>query len=508
MIVIKRGKELLKSFAWDGADVTVAALLDMAGVPVDQPCGGHGRCGKCRVKAFGDISEPSAQERSKLTDAELAEGIRLACCTRIQGERAEIVIGTAQQMVVETDTTLRKMEWAPWAKGLGVAVDIGTTTVAAYLWDLDTHSQLAVSACKNPQECYGADVISRLEASLNGKAAELSNCIRQCLAQLSEDLCRKAGRAMRDIEGAVITGNTAMLYLLFGYDVHDLAFAPFAAAHRFGEFCNASELGLPWHENCRVYLPPCISAYVGADISCGLLACDARSDDTPAMLADVGTNGELVLRCGEKFCCCATAAGPAFEGVGISCGSSAIPGAIDRVEMTDGILEVHTIAGEPAKTVCGSGLMDAIYCLLKEEQIEETGFIEDELPLAENVVLTQKDIRAFQLAKSAVCAGMETLFDYAGISVGEIKTVWLAGGFGNKLSPASAAGVGLIPAALAPVIVPTGNSAAAGASLLLRSKEAIEEICLITAACETVDLATSPVFQARFMDDMMLGEVR
>lgn len=300
-----------------------------------------------------------------------------------------------------------------------------------------------------------------------------------------------------------------MLYLLCSYEVRDLAFAPFSANHRFGEYMTASELGFPWNKDCRIYLPPCISAYVGADISCGLLACDVLSHPGSALLADVGTNGEIVLLYGGKLLCCATAAGPAFEGVGISCGSSAVPGAIDRVELRDGRLQIHTIAEQPAESLCGSGLMDAVNCLVQRGDIEDTGFMETEaIPLSGSIALTRSDIRAFQLAKSAVCAGIETLLATAGISPDKIDTVWLSGGFGSKLSADSAASIGLFPAILSEKAIPAGNTAASGAARLLCDSNALIEIRKIADLAETVELANNPVFQEKFMENMMLGEVR
>lgn len=509
MIRVYYGDTVAGQFPWNGEACTLAQVLTNSGLGMDMPCGGRGRCGKCKVQATGDICPMDAQEREKLTLAEIQTGFRLACKAVICGENVQITVPTIGALQVELGTVSGDMAWSPWASGLGLSVDIGTTTVAAYLWDLDCRRPLGVSACKNPQECFGADVISRLETSLKGEGPALQACIRQCLADLASELCDKAERSPREITGAVITGNTSMLYLLCGYEVRDLAFAPFSANHRFGEYMTASELGFPWNKDCQIYLPPCISAYVGADISCGLLACDVLSHPGSALLADVGTNGEIVLMYGGKLLCCATAAGPAFEGVGISCGSSAVPGAIDRVELRDGRLQIHTIAEQPAESLCGSGLMDAVSCLVQRGDIEDTGFMETEvIPLSGSIALTRSDIRAFQLAKSAVCAGIETLLATAGISPDKIDTVWLSGGFGSKLSADSAASIGLFPAILSEKAIPAGNTAASGAARLLCDSNALIEIRKIADLAETVELANNPVFQEKFMENMMLGEVR
>ena len=195
-----------------------------------------------------------------------------------------------------------------------------------------------------------------------------------------------------------------------GYDVRDIALAPFQARHLFGESVPARELGLDWGADCQVYLPPCLSAYVGADITCGLLACDILHARGPALLADVGTNGEMALLSDGTIYCCATAAGPAFEGVGISCGSAAVTGAIDAVTVENNALRCHVIGGGTARSLCGSGLLDAVAALRRLELVEDSGYMEDDsLPLSGSVSLLRRDIRSFQLAKAAVCAGVDTL---------------------------------------------------------------------------------------------------
>lgn len=507
MIRIRSGSRTAE-LAWDGAPMPISRLLEQAGLHPARPCGGQGRCGKCRVLARGDVSPAAPEERTHLTAAELDAGMHLACMARVCGPDVDIQVPQEGALLVETGLPLHRLAWDPWAAGLGISVDIGTTTVAAYLWDLDGRRQLGTASCANPQGQLGADVVSRLDAALAGRGGELRQCITACLAELAAQLCRQAGRPVTDIGGAVITGNTAMLYLLQGLDVHDIALAPFQARHLFGEYVLAAELGLHWGADCRVYLPPCISAYVGADITCGLLACGALLADGPALLADVGTNGEMALLSDGTIYCCATAAGPAFEGVGISCGSGAVPGAIDAVTASGGALRVRVIGGGKARSLCGSGLLDAVAALRRLERVEDSGFMEeDALPLAPDVTLLRRDIRAFQLAKSAICAGAETLLHTAGLRASEVKTVWLAGGFGCRLSPESAGAVGMLPLPLIPSVRAVGNAAAAGAALLLCARRFETEAADITAAARVIELAAHPVFQERFVEDMLLAEV-
>lgn len=507
MIRIRSG-DTVTELAWTGENIPAARLLAQAGLYPDYPCGGQGRCGKCRVLAHGDLSPAAPEELAQLPPRELARGMRLACLARICGPDAELTLPREDGLLVETGGSLHRLEWDPWAAALGICVDIGTTTVAAYLWDLDRRCRLGVASCKNPQERFGADVVSRLDASLAGQGDALRACIVRCLSDLAYQLCRQAGRPVSDVGGAVITGNTAMLYLLRGYDVRDIALAPFQARHLFGEYVPARELGLDWGADCQVYLPPCLSAYVGADITCGLLACDILHASSPALLADVGTNGEMALLSDGAIYCCATAAGPAFEGVGISCGSAAVTGAIDAVTVENNALRCHVIGGGTARSLCGSGLLDAVAALRRLELVEDSGYMEDDsLPLSGSVSLLRRDIRSFQLAKAAVCAGVDTLLRAAGRAASEVETVWLAGGFGCKLSPDSAGAVGLLPRQLIPAVRPSDNTAAMGAALLLCSRRFEAETVSIAAAARLVDLSASPVFQQRFVEDMTLSEV-
>lgn len=274
MISVYSGDRFITERPWQGQEITIARFLQENGLQMDMPCGGHGRCGKCRVLVVGDVLPPEESELKMLSAEERGQGVRLACKAVICGNQVRISLARQKKIDVETHTALENMIWRPWGRGLGLSVDIGTTTVAAYLWDLDAHRQLGVRACKNPQERFGADVVSRLEAALNGNGNALRGDICQCINTLAGELCSGCGHTPEEIHSAVVTGNTTMLYLLCGYDVHDIAFVPFEAAHRFGEFMSSAELGLHMAQDCRVYLPPCISAYVGADISCGLLGAE------------------------------------------------------------------------------------------------------------------------------------------------------------------------------------------------------------------------------------------
>ena len=364
----------------------------------------------------------------------------------------------------------------PMFAALGAAVDIGTTTLAAQLYDRD--GLLATAAAPNPQRSFGADVISRIGRSMEGDSPALANCVRQAIAGLLRTLCGQAGRRSEEIDALVLTGNTAMLHLLCGLDVSPLAAAPFQAEERFGRYLPAAELDLPCAPGALAYLPRCMSAFVGADITTALLASGICAGRETRMLTDIGTNGEIALWHQGRLSCCSTAAGPAFEGANLSQGMQGAPGAIDHAWVADGALEVHTIGEAAPAGICGSGVADVLAGLLELGRLDETGLLnegDDAWPLAPGVAITQGDIRQVQLAKSAVRAGIETLLARAGLAPDALAELAIAGGFGSYLSLDSAAAIGLIPPELKPRCRVLGNAALAGAAMLLRSRPLVDE---------------------------------
>ena len=273
---------------------------------------------------------------------------------------------------------------------------------------------------------------------------------------------------------ALVVGCAVYLGDYYKADTAAIAAAPFASETLFGETTHL--LGR------EAYLPPCINAFVGADTVCALLASGMCEKDETALLCDVGTNGEIALWKDGKLYVTSAAAGPAFEGGEISRGCGYIPGAVDRVWVANGKIFAHTVEDKPAVGICGSGLLDAVACFLEIEEIDETGAMDGEfLPLAGDVGLTQQDIRALQLAKAAIRAGIECLLSRAGVTAEEVATVYLAGGFGTHLSPESAAAIGMLPRCLKSKTVPLGNAALQGACMLA-STPALREKCRSLAA--------------------------
>ena len=472
----------------------------------EKPCGGHGKCGKCKVIARGDLSEVTDAEKKNLTADELARGVRLACLTYALGECHIETITEREQTQIVSNGELPEFELHPTFLQYGVAIDIGTTTLAARLYDTKGTPHAETSRL-NPQQEWGADVISRIEAALDGKARELAGAIRKALDEILAELAQKAGIFSQEIDGVVITGNTVMLSLLTEESVEPFSHAPFDAKRLFGETLTAESLELTsLKSETSVYLPPCISAFVGADTTCAILATELTQKTEPTMLADIGTNGEMALWSNGKLTVCSTAAGPAFEGVGISMGMRGAVGAIDKVTLKDDALHAHVIGDTEPKGICGSGLVDAVACMLDHEILDESGFLEDEpFTVQAPVTLTQKDIRMLQLAKSAISAGLMTLIQNEKFQPSDIQTLYIAGGFGNYLNPQSAARIGLLPNGLTACLQAVGNAALAGASMLLLNATVKEQAAKLAKKTAVLDLSTNPTFSELYMSGMTLG---
>jgi len=452
----------------------LSELLD-----IRQPCGGRGICGKCAVTLLGQVSEPNAAEQAAST--------RLACQAELMGD-AQVFLPDTVEEQIETDSAVEILLGTSEAGKIGAAIDIGTTTVVVRRYDLESGRLLGQSAMVNPQTTLAADVMGRIDAALHGQLDKLQTQIQSAIAAL----LKQAGGP---VDRMVVTGNTTMLYLLTGRDPEALSHAPFAADTLFDT---------QWD---NAYLPPCMHAFVGADISCAVLASGMCEHNETALLCDIGTNGEIALWKDGVLYVTSTAAGPAFEGAGISCGCSSISGAIDQVWIENGHLQIHTIADAPAVGICGSGLLDAVAALLELEWMDDTGALdEDEVALAPGVALLQKDIRAVQLAKAAIAAGIATLLEISETTCEEITAFYVAGGFGSHLNMKSAVAIGLFPAELQDNVHVLGNASLAGASMLLLNQEKLEDIRKIAAVSQHWNLGGSAIFNERYVNQMFFGE--
>ncbi|MBR0447052.1 MAG: DUF4445 domain-containing protein [Clostridia bacterium] len=473
---------------------TVSAVVE----GLSLPCSGKGICGKCRVQVTGGVSDPTPQEERHLTLMELADDIRLACCTTIQGDCRIHRLGYATPVVVDAPRRAIQPHRIGFSR-YGVAVDVGTTTLAAHLYDV-TGALLAQIGAPNPQSAYGADVISRVEAAMGGNTAPTAT-IRDGLRRLLCDLTARAGVTPAEVDALVITGNTVMLSLLTATDVTPFAATPFACERLFGEVVSAETVGLTDCPNAAVYLAPCISAFVGGDTATALLAADLKENE---LLLDIGTNGEMALQTARGLYVCSTAAGPAFEGVGISCGMPADQGAIHRVELVNGALHPTVVGGGEPKGICGSGLIDAVACLLLRGDITPEGIVDSAVSISDGVTLIPDDVRAMQVSKSAIRSGIDTLLRAANLTAEDVASVTVCGGFGNYLSIPNAVRIGLLPAAALSRTRCLGNAALSGAAQLLLDVDRRESLAARMRSARTVELATDPYFATRFMTNMRL----
>ena len=473
---------------------------------IEKPCGGRGACGKCKVVARGALSEMSASERERLTEREMLDGVRLACMTAVLGDCEVFLRKGEEDGKIVSDGHFPPFSPAPIFSRYGVAIDIGTTTLVARLFD-QAGEMLTEASSLNPQAEFGADVISRVEAALAGKSEMLAKAIQTAIDQLLRSLARQARIDAKEIDGLVITGNTVMLSLLTKENVTSFSCAPFALGRTFGEELVAAQLSLSSvRATAKIYLPPCISAFVGADMTCAILS-TRLCEKATAMVADIGTNGEMALWHKGRLTVCSTAAGPAFEGVGISMGMRAAAGAIDKIELVGGELLAHVIGGGSPRGICGSGLVDAAATMLLRGDLDESGDMEESpTVIAAPVSVSAEDIRALQLAKSAICAGMLTLMETEAANASELDALYVAGGFGHFLNVRNAARIGLFPSALAKKASAVGNAALAGATLLLLSADERQRAEEIASKAIHLPLATNPIFSRHYLEGMSFGE--
>ena len=381
-----------------------------------------------------------------------------------------------------------------------LAIDIGTTTVVAYLLNGKTGALLSQASCLNPQTHYGADVISRIQYVTTNRSDELQRAIVSALSALAEEASQKAGICPEEIGVVSIVGNTAMHHLLLGIDPKPLTTPPYMPKISEALERPAAEL-FPASPRATLRVLPNIAGFVGADTVGCLAATRFDQREKPTLMIDIGTNGEMVLGDRTRRLACSTAAGPAFEGAKISCGMRGAEGAVDHVWLQDGMLVWHVIGDGEALGLCGSGLLDLVACLLETGDITARG----RMPAKEyrlgdtQVVLTQKDVREVQLAKGAIRAGIELMCEHLGETVENIDAVYLAGAFGNYLDPAAACRIGMIPPCLQSKIRPIGNAAGEGAKLSALSQAEFAYSRTLGSGTEFLELASMREFQDRFI---------
>jgi uncharacterized 2Fe-2S/4Fe-4S cluster protein (DUF4445 family) len=521
----------------------LGSAIIATGLPLEQPCAGRGTCHKCKVIAEGALSPLDEKELLGLTSAEQAADYRLACRARVMGD----VSVTLAPIVVYSNKMFHACDdYKGKDVPLGLAIDLGSTTVAAFVTTLDTGRVCLGAAALNQQTAFGADVISRMAAALQGPetAQRLSMLALSSIVQ-AVDALKLSRRIKERIERVTIVGNCVMHHLLLQYPVDTLAELPFqphsmmAVRTKDGRFGNALPAG------AEVALPPLIGGFVGSDA----LACLAYYgfDRAPGPMAaiDLGTNGEVMVTDGippagsGRILVASTAAGPAFEGVNISCGTRAVDGAIVSVRANEanGSLELTTISDHPPVGLTGSGLLDLICELRRVGVIERSGRFAKGHPvfghrLSQNhegvrrflitdrgvdlrgaesledatrtsLYLTQHDIRELQKAKGAIRAATEILMAQVGLEPGDLQRMILTGSFGSQLNVEAVVNLGMIPPVDAKIVEPSANGAGFGAALFLDNEE-FERAVRIAAEAEQVDLDLDADFNRRYVEVLEL----
>ncbi|MDR3767302.1 MAG: ASKHA domain-containing protein [Butyricicoccus sp.] len=487
-ITVKNGAQTLALDAAPGEEL--GDVLRRAIPTFAQPCGGNHTCGKCRVTIEGAVPAPSASDLRLLSADELKNGVRLACsCPVADGMTVHLAESGPSRIVAWNKT----VPFDRTETGYGIAADIGTTTVAMQLFDRVSGQVLAERLEENAQRGFGADVISRIEACKTEGLDTLSGRIREQLERMAAACLQEAG--IDHIDEAVVTGNSTMLHLYEGLDPASLAVVPFDVQSYFGCMSRHQLAGAP------VYLPRCVGAYVGADIVCAILA--AGMEEGVQLLTDIGTNGEMALMRDGNLSCCATAAGPAFEGAGLSCGMPAAAGAIRAVRREGDQITYQTVQDAPAVGICGSGILDALAVLLEDETLEDTGYLDEDYTVGDtDVTITQRDVRQIQLAKSAICAGLITLLEEQDLPASAVDRFAIAGGFGSSMNMDSACAIGLFPAALRDKADFIGNGALGGAAMLLMNRSLRKQSEQMAQNATEISLSASPAFMDYYVDCM------
>jgi uncharacterized 2Fe-2S/4Fe-4S cluster protein (DUF4445 family) len=517
------------TFKPDGKQISIhsgATLLEaagQAGIILNNVCGGKGTCEKCAV-----ILEPDSQQV-------------LACQYRIQSdltvtipvssrffEQKILAEGIDTEARIDRDIYKNYLQTCEGAQVLGVAVDIGTTTVVAKLIDMTSGRCVATEAALNPQTRYGDDVVSRIAyAETDAKLGELQKVITDCVNELTTRLCEKTSIDSKQIFEVCAVGNTTMNHIFLNLPVKQLGQAPYKAYSLDAKDIPADESALQLNPSGNVHTVENIAGFVGSDITAVALAIDIDTFEKMSLIVDIGTNGEIVLGTAGKLYAASCAAGPAFEGARIRCGSRAVEGAIEAVVVNEDEIVLDVIGNSLAHSMCGSGLIDAVAVLLDLGIVDGTGrfvettTLEDTLPPAifsriieqdgqpgfvlddaEKVVLTQADIRQVQLAKAAIRAGIKLIEQKVGIADGDIQQIFLAGAFGNYIRAESALRLKMLPNVPAERIHFVGNAASSGAQMILLSRQCREKAGKLARKIEYVEIAHQPDFQTTFADCM------
>lgn len=519
---------------------SLALILSDSGLPLNTRCGRQGLCHGCEV---------TLREGTLLVDGNIvsAPATVRACRARFAGDAA-ICLPVRSRIEHNPQVTEAFAIAIPYAhqplfapvpglRDTAFAVDVGTTTVAVLLADLVTGEVLARAGAFNEQIRFGDNVLTRIEAASHSQTlAEMQAAVvMETLQPLLLQVCETAGRSTARLAGGTVAGNTTMLHLFAGEDPASLGVVPFTPRFIKGRRVTAEEMQLTapgLASETPLQLLPGIAGYVGADITAGICATGMAFDAKPALLVDIGTNGEIVLQKEGKWTACAAAAGPAFEGCGLKCGTRAREGAVCDLRLTldPFCLDTTVIGGLPlerASGLCGSAYVDFLASARKARLVRGNGRFDldawEMVPASHRRVerggrilgldaasgagalsISEGDIARLLQAKAAIGAGVEILLRSAGLAAADIGTLYLAGGFGMHLNVAHAIAIGLLPGFRPEQVRVVGNTALAGALLALLDRNTLEEMQALSSQVEVLELSLNHGFEDSFIDHLML----
>jgi uncharacterized 2Fe-2S/4Fe-4S cluster protein (DUF4445 family) len=515
--------EVTVTFAPGGAFARVAAGASLteaaraAGVLLAAPCAGRGICGGCGVRVLsGELEPPDAAEAAALSRA--PAGIRLACRARVAGD-VEVQPLFATGAVAEPPVARAAVPGVPaHERALVAGVDLGTTSVAARVLEAQTGREAGSAVVPNQQASFGADVLSRLTASLEGNGEALQRLAAASVRDALDAALSWADAGEAALTRVAIAGNSVMAGLLVGADVSTLAEHPFVAPEmtRGIEAPALAQLGLPAHVEVEVIQP--IASFVGGDAMAGVISAGLVDADRPTLLVDIGTNAEIVLALPSGLLVTSAAAGPAFEGRGIGCGGPATAPAVRAVRVSGESVSLETIGGGAAEWLSGAGLVSAVAALRVAGHVGTDGRMTCDGPLAKRcaanaagvlaielgderhpLAISQLDIRALQLAKAAVRVGIQALLGEAGTTSRDLAEVLVAGAFGEALEPADLVSLGIVPRGSVAVTRRVGNAALDGAAALALDPSLSAIAAQAAAGARHVDLAARESFGAAFL---------
>ena len=465
-------------------------------IKVEYNCGSNHTCGKCKFRVVEGIIEPNEIERKLLSKQELNSGFRLACT------HDSFVNDIVFEVEIEKEFAilgLNSTSFLPQNEhGYGLAVDLGTTTVVLALVNLETGMVEEEHLFINPQRVYGLDVISRI-----------AQCSKESVEQVQQILLVELRSYLSnfesmDIKRMVVSGNPTMTHIFMGVDPASIAKAPYLCSINELTIIQSQQILKSLANNYPIYVLPPISAYVGADVVMGIYESKLMNDNKKKLFIDLGTNGEIVLYDKGKFLVSSAACGPAFEGGNMVCGKGAIKGAIDNFEYAEG-WKFTTIGNKEAIGICGSGYTSLISLAFKQGIIEDNGYLPQDIVINNSVYLSAKDVREFQMAKSAIAAAIMCLLQQAKISASEIDMVYIAGGFGKHINLVDLFTLGILPMEFEGKIQALGNTAIKGTCDYLLKMDA-ETLDKIIHNSTSVLLANNQNFTNKFMEHMMFGE--